>query len=135
MTLFTKLRKNSVFIVLLGFILINQPKLQAQRYSIDKKPKRKLSMKHFSFRRLFKNDASQAAAKQVKKDDKHMTKVMTNQQKTNRKYQKKANKDKEKGQSWKVYSRMRKYEKQAERRRHNKPDKNFFQRLFSFKRW
>jgi hypothetical protein len=134
MFLITKLRKINLFIVLLLVISINQPKLYAQKYSIDKHQKTKKARRPFSFRHLFKKDASKAAARQVKKDDKRMTKAMTNEQKANKKYQKQANKDKEKGQKWKVYSRMKKYEKQAERRRKNKADKNFFQRLFSSKK-
>lgn len=129
---FAKVRKINIILILIFIISINHTPVQAQKkYSIDKERKIKKPRKHFSFRHLFKKSTSQAAAKQVRKDDKHMTKVMTAEQKANKKYQKKANSDKEKGKDWKVYKRMKKYEKQAKRRREHKHKKTFFQRLFS----
>ena len=129
-----KIRKINLFIVLLLLISFCQPQLYAQKYSIDREQKVRKLRPILNVRQWFRKDASKAAACQVKEDDKRMTKAMTNEQKANKKYQKQANKDKEKGQSWKVYSRMKKYEKQAERRRKNKSTKSFFERLFSKKK-
>ena len=132
--LYTKIRKITVFIVLLFLISVNLPEVNAQRYSIDKEHKARKARKPFSFKYLFKKDASKAAARQVRKNDRRKSKALLSEQKANHKYQKKANNNKEKGQDRKVYTRMRKYEKQAERRRKNKPTKNFFERLFTPKK-
>ncbi len=127
----TKLKKYYLFIVLILTLFVWSPNLYAQKYSIDKESKAKKTRIHISFRHLFKKDATKAAAKQIKKDEKHKTKVLKNEQKNNKTYQKKANNNNEKGKDQKVYVRMRKYEKQAKKRRANKPTKNVFQRFFS----
>ena len=126
-----KIRKYYLFFFLLLSFLIMQPKLYAQKYSIDKQATTTKTRRPFSFKYLFKKDATKAAARQIKKDDKHKTKVMTKNKENNVTYQKKANNNKETGKEHKVYTRMKKYEKQSKRRRKNKPTKDFFQRLFS----
>ncbi len=123
--------KYYLFSFLLLAFFIWSPNLYAQKYSIDKESRAKKTRFHISFRHLFKKDATKAAAKQIKNDDKHKTKVLKNEQKNNKIYQKKANNNNETGKDQKVYVRMRKYEKQATRRRENKPTKNKFQRFFS----
>ncbi|MBN2668891.1 MAG: hypothetical protein JXR60_06665 [Bacteroidales bacterium] len=127
----TKIQNLTVLFTLLVFINGTTVDLYAQKYSIDKEQKVRKQRKPLRLKYLFKKDASKAAAKQVKKDEKHKAKVLKKEQKLNREYQKKANNNNEKGKDRKVYKRMRQYEKEAKRRRDNKPNKNWFQRLFN----
>ncbi len=131
LTITAKVSKYYIFLLFILLIFVNSPSLFAQKYSIDKQPTIHKTRKPFSFKRLFKKDASKAAAKQVRKQEKHTTKVLKNEQKNNQRYRKKANNNKEKGKERKVYTRMQRYEKESKRRRKNKPTKNFFERLFS----
>ena len=131
MIITAKIRKYYLFFFLLLCFFVMSPNASAQKYSIDKETRVKKTRKPFSFKYLFKKDATKVAARQIKKDDQHKTKVMTQNRKNNSVYQKKANDDNEKGKDQKVYTRMKKYEKESKRRRKNKPTKNFFQRLFS----
>lgn len=131
MIITSNLRKYYCFSFLIVLVFVFVPSATAQKYSIDKEITVKKRRTPFSIKRLFKKDEAKAAAKQVRKDDKHRIKVQTQQQKNNKTYQKNANDNNEKGENRKVYTRMKSYEKQANRRRKNKPTKNFFQRLFS----
>ena len=128
-----KIRKINFIIVLSFLIIIVYPdSLSAQsKYSIDKERQKRKVRKPFQFKTLFRKSAQEKAAQQICKDDRHKTKVMKNEQKAIKTYQKKANNNNEKGKNKKVYKRMREFDKVAQRRRENKPSKNFFQRLFS----
>ena len=131
LTITAKVSKYYIFLIFLLLIFVNSPSLFAQKYSIDKQSAVHKTRRPFSFKRLFKKDASKSAARQLRKQDKHTTKVLKNEQKNNKLYQKKANDNNEKGKDRKVYTRMQRYEKESKRRRKNKPAKNFFERLFS----
>ena len=135
--LFTKVRKNTRIIVLLFTLYIIFPQIaisqtKHSRYSVDNEQKKKRKVrKRFTFKGLFKKDAAKVARRQVRKDDKHRVKVEKANKKAIIQYQKKVNNNNESGKNKKVYKRMQEFDKEAKRRRHNKPSKNWFQRFFS----
>ena len=134
--LLAKVRKNTLIIVLLFSLhlifpqtLISQTK--HSKYSVDNKKMKKRKIRNrFTLKGLLIKDATKAVRKQVKEDNKRQIKGGKYNERTIFKYQKKVNNNNELGKNRKVYKRMREFSRIAKRRRHNKPTKNFFQRLF-----
>ena len=127
----TKLRNFYGLVLLLCFIVVVHPEVSAQKYSIDKEVKIKKKRKPFKLKYIFKKDAAKVAARQIKKDDRHKTKVLKKEQKNNAIYREKLNADNESGKSYKVSKRMKRYEKKSKRIRSNKKEKNFFKKLIT----
>lgn len=127
----TKLRNFYGLTLLFSFILVFNPTSYAQKYSIDKEVK--IKKKRRPLKHLFKKDVAKVVARQIRKDDKHQTKVLKNEQKNNKIFQAKANDVNESGKTYKVSKRIKRYEKKSKRTRNNKREKNFFQRLFTKK--
>jgi len=118
------------FLVFSSFVVVGQQK----KYSIDEHPPKE--RKHLiSFRRLLHPDkAAKAARKAKRKDDRKKRKHLKEYKKARKKYWKHYNKDKEYVQEGgeKVYRRMKKHKRKAERAMHHKKEP-WYKRIFKKK--
>jgi len=133
MMIYAKIKNFSLNLVPLIFIVFTSTfNVQAQSYSIDKPPQRKLQF-HIHFKSGEQAKAERVQKKAARKKNKDMNKASRNEIKSVKKYWKHVDHPKELGTKRKVVKRMRKDLRVANRINHNKHKEGFIKRLSKIK--
>lgn len=126
MNSYTKINKYSVLVAIALIILVfDSNTVTAQRYSIDRGPQKKIEW-NIHLRSIFRKNPGRIAERAKQKE---LKKASKNEKKTNKKYWKLANHPKEKGTNKKVYKRMKKDLRIAERHNNHKTTETKLKRL------
>jgi hypothetical protein len=105
--------------------LLSGIKVDAQRYSVDREPRKKVNL-HISFKGMFKADP---VKKENKKKERDRRKATREEAKLKKSYWKHLDHPKEISTNKRVYKRMKQNLRRAERQNDNKPKDGFFKRL------
>ena len=126
MTIYAKIKNFLLILVILVFIAVSSVfNTQAQSYSIDKAPQKKLQS-NIHLKGLFKSNEQKKAVRKKKKEDK---KSSRNEIKTFKKNWKRIDHPKELSSKKKVVKRMRKNLRVANRLNHNKHKEGLIKRV------